>query len=528
MKGAAILAATVVIVKLIGAVYKIPLYNMLGDEGTSHFLVTYTIYNLLLTISTAGIPVALSRLISAAAATERYNQVRRYYKIAMPAFAIVGAVCAIIMFVFAKQLAALMGVYEITLGVQVLAPAVLFCCIISVYRGYSQGFGNMAPTAISQIMEVVCKVIIGLILAWLLVRLGYDTPVISAGAIVGVTLGLALCIPILAVHKKKMDRVEVKQGTDVPMSKKETLKILLKVSIPIAIGASIFNIIALVDTKIVVARLQTGAGFSYEQANILFGVYGKAQSLFSLPSAIIVPLTISIVPAIAAAIANKQSREAKTITGSSLKLTNLLAMPAGVGLFVLANPIFDVLFWNSNENGPLLLAILGIASFFVCLQLLTTAILQANGYEKFTVLTLPLGGILKIGLNWILVGNPNIGIIGAPIGTLACYVFIFLLNMVFIMWKVKDRPKFTPVFLKPAICTLVMGAAAWASYGLFQKIGSGILGTGRMATAVFMVAAIVVAIVVYVILIIATHTITHDDMKYVPKGEKISKLLRIK
>ena len=143
LTGAAILAATIVITKIIGAIYKIPLYNLLGDEGTSHFQATYNIYNLLLTISTAGIPVALSRLISAARVTKRYKQIRRYFSVSLIAFSVIGGICMIIMLVFPQQLANFVGNPEIKAGIMVLAPAVLFSCIVAVYRGYSQGFSDM-------------------------------------------------------------------------------------------------------------------------------------------------------------------------------------------------------------------------------------------------------------------------------------------------------------------------------------------------------------------------------------------------
>jgi stage V sporulation protein B len=236
---------------------------------------------------------------------------------------------------------------------------------------------------------------------------------------------------------------------------------------------------------------------------------------------------VSIIPAIAAAIASGRHREAKDVMESSMKLTNLLAMPAAAGISILATPIFTVLY-GSNDIGPKLLTIMGIASYFVCMQHMTTAVLQANGYEKVPILTYPIAGIIQIVIDYVLVGNPDIGILGSPYGTLSCYFTITILNLLFIAWKVKDRPNFAKVFLKPALCTGVMGVAAWAIYELLYKAGSGALGTNRLAVTVYLAGAIFVALIVYGILIIATRTVTRDDMKLIPKGEKISNFLKIK
>lgn len=391
LQGAAILAATVAVTKVIGMIYKIPLYNLLGDEGTTHFQVTYTIYNLLLTVSTAGIPVALSRLISAASATGRMTQVKRYFSVSMTAFSAIGILCSLIMLFFAEGLAQLMGDPEVTLGVRVLSPGVFFACLVSVYRGYAQGHSDMIPTAISQVMEVLCKLVFGIALAWVLAGSGYGTPVVSAGAIVGVTIGLGLAVPILMWYKKRIDRSlpAIGGAADTAMGRRETLAEIIKICIPITIGSSIMNIITLIDTKLVLMRLQTGAGLSYETAKVLYGAYSKALTLFNVPSAFIVPITVSVIPAIADAVARRRGNEAQAITESSLRITSLIALPAGVGLCVLAYPIYNVLYPNSNEAGPQMLAVLGIASFFVCMQLITNSILQAYGQEKLTVLTLP-------------------------------------------------------------------------------------------------------------------------------------------
>lgn len=529
LKGAAILTATVAITKIIGFIYKIPLYNLLGDEGTAHFQVTYSIYNLLLTISTAGVPVALSRLISAARATGRPLQAKRYYSVAMGAFGFIGILGMLAMMLFAQQMANFMGDGEVATAVRALSPAVFFACLVSVLRGYSQGHNDMMPTAISQIMEVLCKLIFGLAIAWYLARRGYSSAIVAAGAIVGVTIGLGLSVPIMAVYKRKIAARNVTNvEMDVPQSRKSTLWEIIKVGVPITLGSSILNIITLIDTKLVLQRLQSGAGLSYGDAKVLYGVYSKGLTLFNMPSAFITPIAVSVIPVISAAIARKQRGEAKATIESCMKLTNLIALPAAVGLCVLSKPIFELLYPNSNENGPTLLAMLGIATYFVCTYVITNAVLQASGHERLALMALPIGGIVKIIINWILVGTPSINILGAPIGTIVCYVLITVLNVVFMSAKLPEKPNIASITIRPVICTAIMGAGAYGVYGLMRKFIYTALGGGRIALIICLGAAILIAVIIYAVLIIALRAVTKDDVLLLPKGEKIASMLKIK
>ncbi len=532
LTGAAILAATVAIVKIIGALYKIPIGNILTDEGYAHFTVSYNIYSLLITISTAGLPVAVSRLVSASSALGRRGQVRQTFSMAKLLFFGIGIFGTLLMLIFPRQLADFMGDSEAALSITALAPAVFFVCSMSAYRGYAQGHSNMVPTAVSQIIEVVCKLVFGLALAWLAIDRGYGLPAAAAGAIIGVTIGEALAFLYLIYAKRRIDRDLDRPGSAADMrpteSRSRTLKNILRIGIPITVGSSILAILNLIDTHQLLSRLQSAAGFSYTDAKILTGVYGKAQTLFNLPSAFIVPVTVSVIPAISAYLAKNQYKEARLTVESSMRLATLMALPAGVGLCVLSYPIMNVLYPGSNANGPALLSTLGIASFFVCMTLMTNAVLQANGYERFTLYTLPIGGAIKIVLNYFLVGAPSINVLGAPFGTLVCYGLITLVNLVFIKVKLTEPPKLTKIFVKPAICTAVMGAAAYSVYSLSKKLLTSHISGSWMLEASSMIIAVIAAVIVYFILIIAVKAITGDDMKLLPRGEKLADKLKIR
>jgi stage V sporulation protein B len=525
LKGAAILAATGVLVKIIGAIYKIPLFQdgVLGEEGTGDFNVTYSVYAFVLAISTAGVPAALSRLVSAANAKGDKTLVRRFFSVALSVFMLIGISAMLLMFFLADSFAGFMGNSMAALGIRVLAPAVFFACILSVYRGYAQGHENMVPTAISQIIEVICKTVFGIAVALWLVSLGRDSHIISAGAIVGVTIGLGLCLPVMVWFKKRLDRRHT-SGTgafEVP-GKADVMGRILKVSIPIAFSASFMSLMVVIDNSIVLNRLQTALEMTEAEARALFGIFSRAQSIHNLPPSLVVPVSIS-----AAALARKDG-EAAVIMQSSVKLVNLIAMPASAGIIVLANPILIALYNDPRQITTTILTLLGAASFFVCLQYITTAILQANGHERVALLTFPIGAVIKIVIGYVLAGNPNFGIIGSPIGTLVCFIVISALNIGFIMKRVKDKPKFGVVFLKPLLCSAIMAAIAYLLYSTLFRLGYGILGTGRIAVTFYLAVAIAVSIAVYAVLIVITRTITAEDMKLVPKGEKLAKMLRLK
>ncbi len=524
LHGAAILAAGVVIIKILGAIYKIPMGNILGDEGFGYFNTAYNVYNVLLTIATAGFPVALARMISAANALGRPAQAKRTMNVALVTFAGLGLVGSLLMAAFPTELAVFMELPEASQSIAAVAPSVFLCCLLATYRGFCQGQGNMIPTTVGQILEVLAKVAVGISLSLFLTMRGKSLPVASAGAIFGVVVGSAVALAYMIFYKKKNYPEKGIAYTDTPDSSFSIFKEILRIGIPITLGASVMSVFTLIDNKLVLYQLQNAAGFSYDEAKILNGVYAKAMTLYNLPAAFITPLTISVVPSIAALVAGKKHAECCHVGESSIRISAIIAMPMGIGLAVLSYPIMNILYPNSHESGAKLLMYMGLAAIFVCLTLISNAVLQAHGNEKYPVISMIVGGFVKIGVNWILVGNPSINIVGAPIGTLSCYVVMCVLNYIFMCRSMEQRPSIKRMLLRPAISSLVMGAAAWGVYGLAAKL----LGEGWLRMALAMVCGVGVAVVVYVVLIIVTRAVTLEDMKLIPKGEKLARLLHIR
>ena len=525
LHGAAIMTAGVIIMKILGALYKIPLGNMLGDDGYGLFLQAYYVYSLFLTLATAGFPVALSRMISAAQTRGLQMQARRTYRVAWWTFFVLGAVCSTVMFVFPDWLAdTLINSPDAAFSIQALAPAVLLCCITATYRGLTQGYGNMTPTTISQILEVLAKVAAGLALAAYLIKAGYDKPVAVPGAIFGVTVGSLAALLYMLIYKMRNYRFDTVSQPDVPESAGTIFKNLLSIGIPIALGSVALSLINLIDAGLCMTRLQSAVGYTYSHAKTLYGVYGKAQTLFNLPAAFITPLTVSIVPAISAKLVMDAREEAGKISEDSLRIAMAIALPMGVGLAVLCEPIMNVIYPNAHESGPLLLCLLGVASVFVCFSLMSTAVLQATGKERLTLYSIVAGGLVKITINWFIVAIPSINIYGAAIGTICCYVTMCVLNLIFINRSFEKGLSMKNIFVRPAVPSAIMGVIALAVYyGVMNLLSS----DSRLMMALVMCIAIGVAVIVYAVSVIKLRVITTEDMKLIPKGEKIAKLLHM-
>lgn len=526
LHGATILAAGIIIMKILGALYKIPIGNIIGDEGYAHFLIAYNMYSVFLTLATAGLPVALSRMICEAHTRGRIIQARRTFSVAWWTFLVLGVFCSIVMYLFPTELAAMLNDVEAAQSIWALSPAVLLVCLTSAYRGYCQGRENMIPTTVGQVLEVLVKVVIGLALAWYLVRLGKSTPVASAGAIFGVTAGGLAAFVYMFIYKKRNYPAAAVSAPDVPDSRGKILGDLLRIGIPITLGSSVLTLINLLDSGLSMGRLQSAAGVSYETAKVLYGVYGKAQTLYNLPPTFITQLAISLVPAISARMVMRDRLGAARIAENSMRISAIIALPMGVGLSVLAYPIMNVLYPNSNAAGPSLLFILGIASFFVSMAILMNAILQAHGNEIYPVYSMAAGGLVKIVINWFLVARPELNIVGAPIGTIGCYIVMCVMDYAFLCKCLERRPSLGKILLKPALSSAAMGVTAWAVYaGMSSLLGGPEMGRLQMAAA--MAVSIFAAVIVYAFAVILTRAITAEDMKLIPKGDKLAKLLKI-
>ena len=337
MGGAAILALAVAVTKLLGALYKIPLGNLLDREGMAHFYAAYNIYSLLLVLSTAGLPVALSRMVARAAAQRRFGAARRCLRTGLALLGVMGLVCSAVMCLLPDTLAAALHDGDAASALRALGPAVLLVCLSAALRGYTQGLGDMVPTAAGQVAESTGKLTVGLALCLYLLHRGAGAPLCAAGAIGGVTAGAGLGLLVTALLLPR--RASLPPVRDVPPARRDIARQLLRDGVPITVGAAGMSLITLLDQTLVTGTLQNTLHYSVAETAALYGEYTFGMTLFALPPSFIYPLSVSLMPAVSAALTRGDRTAAGKAAGAAMKLTVLTALPAGVGLSVLAEPI---------------------------------------------------------------------------------------------------------------------------------------------------------------------------------------------
>lgn len=525
--GVLILTVANLLVKVIGLIYKIPLHQYLGDEGMGYFNSAYRIYTAFYLVSTGGLPVAVSILVSRARAQGNKKEVKTIFKSAVTLFFCIGAIGALIMIIGAKGFANLMGNGPAYLSILAIAPTLFFICICSAIRGYFQGYQNMLPTAVSEVLEALGKLVLGILFAVYALDKGYSLPAVAAFALLGLTLGVFAGTVYIVIHriffKSEAYDAEFIDNPDAPVrSVKQIIKALFIIAIPISVSSSVMSIADLIDTVVIQRTLQA-LGHTRAMASALFGNYSTlAVPMYNMPTVLIYPISCSIVPYVSSAIAENNMEKAKEVMTSSLKIASLIAIPSALGLSVLSKPILSLLFSNAesvNRAAPLL-SVLAIAVFFVGMLSVTNAILQANSHERLPIISMFTGAVVKVAMSFILMnilGRVASGyeMFGAPLGTVLCYMTIAILNFIFIAKKIGLVPDFKAVFLKPFLAAVPCVIAAMLSYKLLES------GNAKIAT----LAAIMVAVIVYLIAVLLFRVISKEEIMMMPKGKKIYGLL---
>ena len=552
LHGAALLAIATAIVKVIGALYKLPLKMVIGDEGYSYFSTAYDIYTVLLLISTAGLPVAMSRMISQATSLGNQSQIRRVYNSARALFFGIGAVSTLLMMLFCRQLAVALEQPDAWFAIVCLGPCAFLMGIISTYRGFFQGQGNMIPTSISQVLEAIIKLVVGLLAAVLLLHFTGSIPFAAGGAILGVTGSCLLSVFYLfSVYHKSVDTTVETEGA--VTSYRETTKQLLAIAVPITIGAAGLQLLTVIETSLYMDRLiallesnrllsplaeiletevtaanPLGLTASEKYAKIAAnfnGIYNMGKTIYNMPNAFITPITISIIPAITSQLTLSNDSGVKATEESAARVTALLSLPCAVGLMVLAEPIMALLGGYSGEKLVLatqLMQLLGISVFLHAIVLLTNAIMQAHGHANIPVVNMLCSGVLKLIIVYILSGNPAIGILGVPLGTALCNLCIAILNLFAMRKCIPQNPAIVRNLLRPVLPVVIMGAVTYAGWqGLVFLLGA---DSSRVILCGVPIAA---AAVVYVVCAAMFKAITREDCMLLPKGEKIARILHL-
>ena len=523
LHGAALLAMATAIVKVIGAFYKIPLKMIIGDQGYGYFVTAYDIYMVLLMISTAGLPIAMSRLISQASALGNYKQVRRVYATAKGIFLGLGVISTALMMGFSHQLAAFQKQPDAWVSIFCLGPCALLMCIMSTYRGFFQGQGDMRPTSNSQILEAGFKLVVGLVLALLVMRQTGSVAYAAGAAILGVTVS---CL-VSAIYLNRQQRPAYRDlpvTDDVPLSYGKTAKQLLAIAVPITIGSAGLQVLTVLETNLYMGQLLTANGMSQNTADITKGIYNMCQTVFNMPCSFMVPITTSVLPAITAYLATNDLGRAKATEESAARITGLLSLPCAVGLAVLASPVMALLGGYTGKNLALagtLLAVLGINVFFYGVIQYTNVVLQSHGYAHIPVINTLVCGSVRLAVVYVLVGNPQIGIVGAPVGMLLCYAAIGLMNLIAIGRVVPHKPRILQNLLRPVLPACLMGVSVWGVHRVLTGLP---FGDSRVIACGVPVA---VGVAVYLVCVVLFKAIRKEDCLLLPKGDKISRILHL-
>ncbi len=543
--GAIILLCSTVLVKIIGAIFKIPLSNLLGEVGRGYFYKAYDIFTPVYTLAMAGLPIAVSRIVAEHYSTGKYNDVKHSLSVTKRIFAVTGLTAFALMVTVVYFFVFLNGNREQSYSMLVIAPSLFFCCVMSAYRGYFEGLRNMYPTAISDVIESLGKLILGLGLASLVMKLTDGNEALgAAGAMLGIVIGGMASAAFLHLrYKLKGDGITESELKASPahQSNKTAAKAIIAIAIPIALASLANTVTSFVDVIMVNWQLDrlvdTSAEFlrdlysnsiadynatreagkllkDSQLSTFLYGVRGNAFTLYNLIPTITSVLGVSALPVIASFWKKNDKLNLKKNIESTIKLTAIIAMPAGFGFMFLGGNIMSLLYGDmaSYEIGGTMLSIYGATAIFAGLAIPMISMLQAIGKEKISLRNVAIGAALKVIVNFVFVGIPSINIKGAAIGTFVSYLFIFIANLLSIIKYTGIKPNIYKTILKPFTAALLCGVST-----LLLNLSS----MGKIGTVI----EIGVAAVVYIAALIIINTFEEEDVLSLPKGEKIAKIL---
>ncbi len=573
LNGALILVVATLIVKVIGAIYKIPLTALIGEVGRGYFSSAYEIYTPIYAISMAGLPVAVSKMVSESVTLGNYRDARMIFRVAKRLFLIVGIVGTLLLALIAFPYVKLGQCEDNLWSILMIAPSIFFCCMMSTYRGYYEGLRNMTPTAVSQVIEALGKLILGLVFAKAVMTGGMNKfakgeeifgqlctteaealsviyPFAAAAAVFAVTLGTVAAFIFMVIHKKiKGDSFSRTQlvNSPRPKSSNEITSTMITIAIPMVISALITNVTNLIDNFTIRTRLAHAVSENLEYfktafadsllgsgtldkdiGTYLYGCYFSALDFKNLITSITMSLGVSAIPALAAAMAIKNRKEVSSTLNSLIRICMLVAAPAGLGIAALAEPIMTLLYGGTAAENLIpisspIVMIYGIGTFVIALSTPLTNALQAMGRADIPAKIVALGAVIKVICNFIFVGIPELNIYGATIGTLVCYTVIVVMNIYFTIKVSKTKINFVSTIIKPIIAAVLCAFSAYATQAVFSNILTfGEAGSKLNGYNFSTLLGVGVAVVVYAVALLVIKGIAKDDLLMLPKGKKIA------
>ena len=518
VKGAVILGAAGLICKVIGAFFRIPLYNMLGD-GMQYYEAVYPYYSTLLVISSAGLPTAISRMVAERSAIGDMAGAKRVFRKSQLLLTIIGLITFALMYFGADILARSTVGPLAAPSFRMMSPALLIVSVMCSYRGYLQGLQQMTGTAMSQLAEQAGKLAIGLYLAarWMPRGLEYG----AMGAVAGVTISELLALIVVGAFYlfRKRDLELQEMQISEPISDRAIIRGLLAIAIPVTIGASIMPITGILDASLIKSTL-ISIGFDEAAASMRYvALRSNVINIINMPAVLTIALAMSLVPAISAARTAKDQKAIHTVSAMGIKLAMFIGIPCAVGLFALSAPVIDLLYNIDDQRLAIASALMrtsAVGVIFLSLVQTLTGILQGAGKQHIPVINLFIGGVVKVVLMLTLMRNPAIEIQGAAISTTACYTVAGILDAIYLIRFTKLKLNVLDTFIKPTVAALIMGGAAYFSYGLiYSRIPSNTVATAG---------AILVGVGLYLVGVLWMRMFSEEDLAFIPGGSILAKL----
>ena len=512
VKQASVLAMASLLVRFLGFLYRLPLTKLIGDEGNGIYSAGYYLYTFFLIMSSAGLPAAISKMVSEETAKKNFIGAHEIFKTALILSGTIGFLAFILIFFGAENFANIIGSPKSFYAILSLSPTVFVVAIMAVFRGYFQGLKNTWPTAISQVIEQIFNAVFSVWLAFILVK--KNVALGAAGGTMGTGIGALfglLSITLIYFLKRSDIKKNFALGIKKSSDKKKICWGIIKTSVPIIIGTAIFSLTNLIDMKMVMTCLKKN--FSEQQANILYGqLTGKYVVLTTLPVSIATAIATAIIPNIASKFVLKDFENVKQKINTALRLTMILSIPAAIGMGVLGKEILMMLF-PEYPGGEKLLIVGSISIIFLALAQIATGILQGINKLNIPAIAAFFGALIKIPLNYFLITNREINILGAVISTIFCYLVAGIFNLIVMSREIKFVPDINGFFVKPMIASIIMGFLCHFFYGWFYFL----FGKNNLA----LLLDIFLAVILYFIFLFLLGGIKHEDLELITMGNKI-------
>lgn len=521
LKGVVLLTASTMICKVIGLFFKIPIINIVGIDGMAYFTNAYNVYMMLNALTAAGLPVALSIMVSKNRALNNIANLKKVFNTAFIIFLILGFSGSLLLFLGADSYSNFIGMSESAASVRAIAPTLLLICISGAIRGFFQGYEIMAPTAVSQMLESFGKLLLGIAFATITLHQGGNAADTAASAVLGLSVGVLISTSYLIIKYLIFSCRSDKVGLVRLDNTDRRIKIvsdLAVIALPVTLSASVNSLTSLADTVLITNRL-IGAGWTSDAAVTLYSSYSNfAIPLFNLPPALVTSVALALVPALTAALATNDSKGSDSIFRSSTRLCLAMALPAAAGLGVFARPIILMIFPGQEEAcrfAAPLLSLLSVSIIFCCVTTVCNAVLQAHLKTHLPIIAMAIGAIVKIVIEYLLIGS-KIGIYGAPISTLACTFTIMALDIWFV-YKVTYHRFESKGVVKLLASSVISVSIALLLYLLIDRF--------ILSQSIALIIAIIIAIVSYAVLVILFKAFSYEDLLVVPFGKKLADVL---